>query len=176
MGTCSPCPAGPRALSPASTSWAPGPPAQVFRITSLRGLLCYTFTLFFDYRSLLCAVTVDPDHGLAGVSTSRWLPLPQAWVCSPRQLLVELVFMDSAGVGPLELGLCPLPESGGLCLCRCRGLSFPEPWRQGDLFLRLRLSVLPESDLQNVNLFILIPFHLCSTVTFYWLPFENSTN
>lgn len=87
VGTCSPCPAGPRALSPASTSWALRPPAQASRITSL-GLLCYTFTLFFDYRSLLCAIIVDTDHVLAGVSTSRWLPLPQAWVCCPRRPLV----------------------------------------------------------------------------------------
>lgn len=80
--------------SPASTSWALPCPAQASRITSLLGLLCYTFTLFFDYRSLLCAIIVDTDRILAGVSISHWLPFPQAWVCSPWKPLVSYSYIQ----------------------------------------------------------------------------------
>lgn len=144
--------------SPASTSWALQPPAQASRITSLLGLLCYTFTLFFDYYSLLCAIIVDTNHILAGVCISHWLPFPQVWVCSPRKPLVQYSYIQwETAYWNL---VCVLCLSLAAFVFVGLGFSFLEPWRPDDLFLCLHLRILRELDLQNVNFSILIPVNL----------------
>lgn len=68
---------------PTSTSWALLPPAHGSRITSLLCLLCYIFTLFFDYCSLLWTPIISlleflfhidcafsPDLGFALIGSS----------------------------------------------------------------------------------------------------------